>query len=69
MKNELPLVYALFRTLWSSVHVVLAGLALATVTIWFLHDHQGTNLMSSIWDSLTEIQYRVANVIKFPWGG
>lgn len=69
MKNGLPLVYALFRTLWSSVHVVLVALALGMLTIWFFDDHQGTNLIASIWTTLTEMQYSIANVIKFPWGG
>lgn len=68
MKNGIPLVYTLFRTLWSSVHVVLAVLALGIVTSWFFHDQQGTNLVAAVWTTLTDAQYRIANVIQFPWG-
>lgn len=69
MRNGLPLVYTLLRVLWSSIHVILVAVALGMITIWFLHDDQGMELITSLWTTLTDLQRTIANVITFPWGG
>lgn len=69
MRNGFPVAYALFRGLWSVVHLALVALAIAAAVLWFLDDNQGVELATTIWSGLTDAQATVANAIPFPWGG
>ena len=68
MRNGLPVAYALYRVLWTVLHLGLVGLAVGAAVIWFVHDNQGADLAATIWKSLSDAQRTVANTITFPWG-
>lgn len=69
MRNGLPLAYGVYRVLWTILHVGLVAAGLVAAVLWFLHDGQGMQIVTSSWQTLTDAQRTVASSIPFPWGG
>lgn len=67
MKNGIPSGYLAFRTAWSALHIALLVVAALVLVRWWLHDSQGSEMVSSWWSWASGVQRSMSRAVPLPW--
>lgn len=67
MKDDMPVIYWTFRTVWTLIHFALVAAAVAFLLTWAFTDNQAIRTSESAKISVLGLQHRVSNLIPWPW--
>lgn len=67
MKDDIPLVYWTFRSVWTVVHVFIVAVLTVLLLWWALTNGNAERIFQARWEDLLYMQRVIANAIPFPW--
>lgn len=67
MKNNIPVIYWFFRTVWTLIHFIIVAMATAALLTWALTDNHALRIWETSKTNVLEVQQRVSNAIPWPW--
>lgn len=68
MKDDVPVLYWTFRTVWTLIHFALVAATAAFLLTWAVTDNQAVRTWDSAKTSVLGLQHRISNLIPWPWG-
>ncbi|MBX6388708.1 MAG: hypothetical protein IRZ08_06875 [Frankia sp.] len=67
MKDGVPVVYWMFRSAWTVLHLLLVLSAGVLVLWWGIDDGNARRLLGPVMSGLLDVQSAVAGAIPWPW--
>lgn len=67
MKNNIPVIYWTFRYVWTFMHFIIVAAAATALFIWARADDHALRIWETSKTNVLDVQYRVSNVIPWPW--